>query len=381
MEASEEIQSLLDAAWERYQSNVDAVINAAADVLKRVEGRADETINVIREYTSMSAQLSNNYYDEVREIWKLAGVDMTDFEHTRLVDPDRALWQVQGGFNDTDFAGLTYQQVQEGRSLAGKTIDDLWPDITNLDTAQQLAAEMMNAAARLQTQRNMRRDPTRPRWARVPTGATTCAFCLMLASRGFAYTSEESAGREMQYHSDCDCKIIPSWGKQVLKGYDPDRFAEMYEAAKQAAGAGAGYRSVLAKLRRLHRGEVTDGVWENSKPWPEDVRRISEKTWLHILVGEPDKGLGGHAHYAKVPGKTHFPETWDDEKIKWAIRETIVAPDFYEKMRRPRVVQRLKTIDGVEVTVKLVKKKNSWKVNTAFPSSRERWYPDEVQPS
>lgn len=54
-------------------------------------------------------------------------------------------------------------------------------------------------------------DPTSPRWALVPRGAMTCAFCLMLASCGFAYQSDETAGRQMQYHRDCD--IIPSWGR------------------------------------------------------------------------------------------------------------------------------------------------------------------------
>ena len=73
---------------------------------------------------------------------------------------------------------------------------------------------------------NCRRDPKRPKWARVPTGADTCAFCIMLASRGFTYQSEETASHA---HADCDCRIVPSWDRSpAVQGYDPDLYYDMY---------------------------------------------------------------------------------------------------------------------------------------------------------
>ena len=36
-------------------------------------------------------------------------------------------------------------------------------------------------------------DPSEPRYARVPRGAKTCAFCTMLCSRGWVYRSEKTA--------------------------------------------------------------------------------------------------------------------------------------------------------------------------------------------
>ena len=54
---------------------------------------------------------------------------------------------------------------------------------------------------------NGRRDPAKPKFARVPSGSDTCPFCLMLASRGFVYRSERSAGaidhRPRFRRSDC----------------------------------------------------------------------------------------------------------------------------------------------------------------------------------
>ena len=229
MEIPSNLQQELDRLWAKYQQDLDAITEYACGLVEEVAGNVDDTLEVIKDYTSVASQAANEYYDAVRAVWGKAGVDLPAFEHDNLIDPRRALWQVQGGFSNTDFNGLTYKQVISGQAQSGMTIWDLLPDITNVDTAQQLVADMIHSAARLTTQRNMRLDPTSPRWARVPRGET-CEFCLMLASRGFAYTSEKTAGREMQYHSDCDCRIVPSWGKQTLKGYDPDGLYARYKA-------------------------------------------------------------------------------------------------------------------------------------------------------
>lgn len=81
---------------------------------------------------------------------------------------------------------------------------------------------------------NAARDPLRPKWARVPSGTETCQFCLMLASRGFAYTSEKSASEKAEgghYHTNCDCRIVPGFPGMDVEGYDP---AELYRRWKQA---------------------------------------------------------------------------------------------------------------------------------------------------
>jgi hypothetical protein len=61
----------------------------------------------------------------------------------------------------------------------------------------------------------------RLRFARVPSGAVTCAFCCLLASRGFVYLTKESAGELSRFHYHCDCVIVANTNKSV-SGYDPD---------------------------------------------------------------------------------------------------------------------------------------------------------------
>lgn len=96
-------------------------------------------------------------------------------------------------------------------------------------------------------------------WARVPRGATTCGFCLMLASRGFAYSSEHAASRRQRdgnkYHGNCDCQPVPMFGDQppVIDGYDPARLNEWYQQAREAVGDDS-----VAIADRMHEIAVRD---------------------------------------------------------------------------------------------------------------------------
>src|SRR5690606_31199489 len=96
------------------------------------------------------------------------------------------------------------------------------------------------------------------RWMRVPTGAETCAFCMVMASRGPVYSSEASAGGlEMtRFHYDCDCAVVPYWdGDALPEGYDPDALTDIYTEARGMADRkvlkrGGGGETVLTVLRR-----------------------------------------------------------------------------------------------------------------------------------
>lgn len=112
-------------------------------------------------------------------------------------------------------------------------------------------------AGRATVARNIARDPGKPRFARVPSGAKTCAFCLMLASRGFVYHSRETAGDMSHYHDDCDCQIAPEWaqGDVHIDGYDPDALYAQYREARAIAGSD-NQADILTALRSL--GVTTD---------------------------------------------------------------------------------------------------------------------------
>lgn len=94
------------------------------------------------------------------------------------------------------------------------------------------------------------RDPARVRWGRVPSGSKTCAFCLLMASRGFVYTSASMAGDGNKFHGDCDCVPTPDWSDDPsLEGYDPDGMYDQYLEARKVAES-TSTKDILAALRQ-----------------------------------------------------------------------------------------------------------------------------------
>ena len=96
------------------------------------------------------------------------------------------------------------------------------------------------------------RDYRKPKYARVPSGAETCAWCWSLAGLGFQYKSAESASHS---HSGCDCVITPSWGESGVEGYDSEYYANLFRDARS---------------------------WLNSAEAPEELkRRVYETALAH----------------------------------------------------------------------------------------------------
>lgn len=76
------------------------------------------------------------------------------------------------------------------------------------------------------------RDPMRPRFARVPrrtrSYADGCPFCQTLASRGFVYHTDRTAG--VHVHDGCSCVVVPSWDRSPeVEGYDRHDYDAGYQ--------------------------------------------------------------------------------------------------------------------------------------------------------
>ena len=218
-----------------------------------------------RDIVSLAQEAADSRYMVQRSAWQeAAGAGFPAFAGADREDWTRVMWDVQKGFANTDFNGLTYGQVMAGRARSGVTIMDLLPKAAsgNADDLQQAYADFLRNmamhAAQRQQMADIAADPTRPRWARVPRGRVTCAFCTMLAGRGFVYTSEDAAGGGLgnRYHNHCDCEPVPSWGEAKLSGYDPEGLDALYRRAKAGLPDGASYREILSRMRA--QGGVTD---------------------------------------------------------------------------------------------------------------------------
>lgn len=91
------------------------------------------------------------------------------------------------------------------------------------------------------------------RWARVPGGADPCAFCQMMGSRGFAYSSESHALGAEDYHDHCECEVVPSWDESPsLEGYDPGAMYSKYMSARADLDDTQSPYAILSRMREKY---------------------------------------------------------------------------------------------------------------------------------
>lgn len=91
-----------------------------------------------------------------------------------------------------------------------------------------------------------------PAFARVPTGAETCTYCLMLASRGFAYHSADSAGHAD--HRGCNCMIVPGRHGDTVEGVDTSALYDCWRKLEE-----------VEAWQRLHPDKMDNAELETRK--------------------------------------------------------------------------------------------------------------------
>ena len=98
-------------------------------------------------------------------------------------------------------------------------------------------------------------------WARVLTGARSCYFCAMLASRGPVYTSENAAKyrggqRVDRYHDGCDCEVVLVQNYSTWEGRRAHKLlAQLWEDSTTGT---SGRRSMNA-FRRVYEKQAGTG--------------------------------------------------------------------------------------------------------------------------
>lgn len=179
------------------------------DFTQDVASIREQVISIMQTYcgasATMSARLAAEFYDGLRAEFGIDDGYQAVVEP--LVEPEATEGAVRAFMQDL----VDEKPVEQ---FIGKCSD-------------RLDYESRKSANRC-IQRNVSRDPKKPKWARVPTGTETCTFCIMLASRGFVYGNEDLASHA---HANCDCRVVPSWDKTraAVEGYDPDALFDRWK--------------------------------------------------------------------------------------------------------------------------------------------------------
>ncbi|RKW71756.1 VG15 protein [Galactobacter caseinivorans] len=227
------LEGKLDAALTRHFNGLDLSDPAAAkrDLMRFIP-------QLVKRFGPVSAQLAVEWYQELMAASGDAGTFTPTPARSSLSAADMAasVESASGGLFDGDPSRvLGYLATYTG----------LWVQQQGRDTIRKNA------------------DREGVMWARVPRGAITCAWCLVLASRGADYVSENSARLASDgepYHPKCDCQPVRIASKEDYpKGYLPDDWLDMYMEARKASGSGD-IRDIASHMREMYPDILTDGV-------------------------------------------------------------------------------------------------------------------------
>ena len=275
------------------------------------------------------------------------------------------------GIDDGFMAEVDSLREPEATSGAVRAFADKLDDsIPNVSAFQQLCVDRIDYETRRAANEciayNAKNDPKKPRWARIPTGAETCQFCIMLASRGFVYHSEETASHA---HAHCDCRVVPSWDKAGAEGYDPDKYYDMWKHPEK-------YENAQEQKQPAFEFTPAKDVKEAKQYAKSNFDCEADFTGLDIrAVNEMNKSIATHIDM--------FPELKDNfgfvgsaqacntlRKIAWEDYYYNKNFDTYERLGKDEDFKRRQAKKAAARTVG--KSHGEW----AWSYSPEEWYPD-----
>lgn len=176
----------------------------------------------------LAARVAAEFYDGLRErmVGERMGAELIDgYEDEAVERRVRSAIEPLAAAQRLD-DGSDAQGVAEAVAGAAETVSRALVDYQGYG---------IKAAAGGTVYGNGARDTRGVMFARIPRGSKSypngCPFCQMLASRGFVYYSRLTAGGldPNHYHSDCQCMVVPSWGKGSVEGYDPSDYQKGYQ--------------------------------------------------------------------------------------------------------------------------------------------------------
>lgn len=228
-----------------------------------------------------SSALAREFYDSQREL-----------HHPALPRNDRLLENYE------------YQWFVENMEPARKRLsqEDSPPDAAGA-LALRAVREVENGGRRqiIHAVQNEPEPKVLRGWARVATGRETCAWCLMLISRGPVYLGANTAGLKLddttarrmiaagedvselmeEWHDGCDCKVVPVFKREAWPGQEAsDRALDLWTDAttearkileadpdKKSFVKGRWVPTTLNReaintlRRRLENGDITSTEW------------------------------------------------------------------------------------------------------------------------
>lgn len=275
-------QALLNS----YRSQVDKQGDRAAQFMERAIGtymkqKPDATVAQVREFTYELMQSALPNFTDLSETLSCEFMEMLaskygwDDIHPEL-------------FDSTDYELVNRKLHYLAGYLADGDVEKFKSDV----------ADVTKYYVKRAAQENMIKncDKAEVRYARVPTGFETCSFCFMLASRGFEYRDEITAGSLHKFHTNCDCIVVPgAKGRTKIDGYDPEGMYKRWESCEKAIGGSKQAKVEWEALDEADKvGYIDRADGDKSKAFRDFQRNrikreIETRDWHWLYTGEPPK--------------------------------------------------------------------------------------------
>jgi hypothetical protein len=225
------------------------------------------------------------YIDELRKISDKAVAEFTKYitehggyaniERQRLIDYAYALTQKYG-----EAAAAVSAEAYDAVAIAqkalvpaaipaepadysevAKTVNGIIKNTGSDAVIQQSVGLLVKDAGQKTTIQNARRDGAEIAFY---ASGDTCAYCIALAGEGWKKASRsqlDSDGQPAHLHANCDCTYAVRFNDSLrYDGYDPDRYARMYEDAPLREGQRATAKNRINAMRREFYKENKDEI-------------------------------------------------------------------------------------------------------------------------
>lgn len=402
-----ELEEEKKRATKRYIQQVEKISDEATQRFKEISARLAFSANPREELIDLLEMISDGYYDlslAAAEAYlddlKTMGERLT---YTPAPPPQRDYLDKLVG---REFGKVGYE--------IPKVLKGLTKEIPQLVAhAAHKTLEQVGSAPS--------RGGKKEKWARVPKGKT-CAWCTLIASRGYTYSSWVSAGAYSpegdgcRWHKKCDCQVISNHNPHDprLTNYNPEHLhkhvalaVKVIEDREKAADDGAiaeEMRALFPDLvkdahkvkgssqdRTLFAGQyaaerrrraqllmaMPEKQWEGKllpprelpeapENWPEDLPKFTAECLNHVLYGNRKKGghLYGHSWARESPGD-EFSKEWDQKRILEAAEHVLRARSLASALEDRGVTG---TFEGLIIRVGLgPDKRGEMQVATVFP--------------
>ena len=185
---------------------------------------------IVSRYGLASAEIGAQWYEYCRKM-------NFDSRYTAIVG-EVSRYSVSSDVN-AEIDKLFNGEVNEAELvslLSGAVVDQVQKQARDT-ILSNLNAEYLDAIAR-----GDKSFASKCGYARVTTG-DSCAFCIMLASRGFVYASERTATKSKRgdkYHNHCHCVAVPFAKADSINGYEKTLYKhkQMYHDADNLRRSG-----------------------------------------------------------------------------------------------------------------------------------------------